>query len=209
MNNSAPHRDKTRAQVPGRLAGDPAAPQSGRRGPALRRLAMLAAAAFAAALLAGCASHVPPEHVAAISRPPASAQQLATATHLPAAAPASPAPTPAPASPSVAAPGYTGPHFDTPQAAMTYLADAYNAGDLTALHHVTEPRAFGRLMTMRSDALNLKLKYCTPNPRGDYTCYFRHDFPASEHKAGHGQAVFIAAPALNPGWYMYQFQSCD
>jgi len=219
MKNSAPHRDETHAQVPGRLAGDQAAPQSGRHGRAPRRVAILATAAFAAALLAGCASHTSPEHVAAIPRPPASAQQLATATHLPAAAPAaapaspaSPAPTSpanAPASPSVAAPGYTGPHFDTPQAAMTYLADAYNAGDLTALHHVTEPRAFSRLMSMRSDALNLRLKYCTPNPRGDYTCYFRHDFPASEHKTGHGQAVFIAAPALNPGWYMYQFQSCD
>ena len=92
---------------------------------------------------------------------------------------------------------------------MTYLAAAYNRGDITAMHHVTEPRAFSRLMSMRSDALNLKLKYCTQNPRGDYTCYFRHDFPASEHKSGHGQAVFIAAPALNPGWYMYQFQSCD
>jgi hypothetical protein len=92
---------------------------------------------------------------------------------------------------------------------MTYLAAAYNRGDLTALHHVTEPRAFSRLMSMRSDALNLKLQYCTHNPRGDYTCYFRHDFPASEHKTGHGQAVFTAAPALNPGWYMYQFQSCD
>jgi len=92
---------------------------------------------------------------------------------------------------------------------MVYLANAYNAGDLTALHHVTEPRAFNRLMSMRSDALNLRLKYCTPNPRGDFTCYFRHDFPVSEHKTGHGQAVFIAAPALNPGWYMYQFQSCD
>ena len=92
---------------------------------------------------------------------------------------------------------------------MIYLADAYNAGDLTALHHVTEPRAFSRLMSMRSDAINLRLEYCAPNPRGDFTCYFRHDFPASEHKTGHGQAVFIAAPALNPGWYMYQFQSCD
>ncbi len=91
---------------------------------------------------------------------------------------------------------------------MTYLAAAYNRDDTTALHHVTEPRAFQRLMGMRSDAFNLQLKYCTPNPRGDYTCYFRHDFPASEHKSGHGQAVFIAAPALNPGWYMHQFQSC-
>ena len=92
---------------------------------------------------------------------------------------------------------------------MIYLAHAYNTWDVTALHQVTEPRAFARLMDMRSDAFNLRLKYCTPNPRGDFTCYFQHDFPASEHKTGHGQAVFIAAPALNPGWYMYQFQSCD
>jgi hypothetical protein len=168
---------------------------------------VLAAAAFTAALASGCASQAPSAHVAATPRPPAAAQQPSSATHLPAgASTAAPAPS---ASPSAAAPGYTGPHFDTPQAAMIYLADAYNAGDLTALHHVTEPRAFSRLMSMRSDAINLRLKYCTPNPRGDFTCYFRHDFPASEHKTGHGQAVFIAAPALNPGWYMYQFQSCD
>ena len=207
MNTSAQHREKAQAQVPGRLAGDRAAPYSGRQGPALRRLAMLAAAAFTAALATGCASHTPSAHVAAKPRPPAAAQQPAAATRLPAgastAAPASSA------SPSTAAPGYTGPHFATPQAAMIYLADAYNAGDLTALHHVTEPGAFSRLMSMRSDAINLRLKYCAPNPRGDFTCYFRHDFPASEHKTGHGQAVFIAAPALNPGWYMYQFQSCD
>ena len=217
MNTSAPHREKAQAQVPGRLAGDRAAPYSGRQGPALRRLAMLAVAAFAAALATGCAGHTPSAHVAAKSRPAAAAQQPTAAAHRPAgastAAPASSAsPSIAPASsapPSTAAPGYTGPHFDTPQAAMTYLAEAYNAGDLTALHHVTEPRAFSRLMSMRSDAFNLRLKYCTPNPRGDFTCYFRHDFPASEHKTGHGQAVFIAAPALNPGWYMYQFQSCD
>src|SRR5262245_31088664 len=106
MNNSAPHRDKTHAQMPRRLAGDQAAPQSGRHGPALRRLAMLAAAAFAAALAAGCASHTPPEHVTAIPRPPAVAQQAATATHLPAAAPAAaPAsPAKAPASPTPTSP---------------------------------------------------------------------------------------------------------
>ncbi len=92
---------------------------------------------------------------------------------------------------------------------MTYLAAAYNSDDIAALHHVTEPRAFRRVLDMRSDAFNLQLKYCSPNPRGDYTCYFRHDFPASEHRSGHGEAIFIAAPAINPGWYMYQFQSCD
>jgi hypothetical protein len=207
MNISAPHWEKAQAHVRGRLAGDRAAAYSGRYGPALRRLAMLAAAAFAAALATGCASHTPSAQVAATPRPPAAAPQPVPATHRPAAEPAAAPASSAP--PPAAAPGSIGPHFDTPQAAMIYLADAYNAGDLTALHHVTEPRAFSRLMSMRSDAINLRLKYCTPNPRGDFTCYFRHDFPASEHKTGHGQAVFIAAPALNPGWYMYQFQSCD
>lgn len=206
MNASAPHPEKTHAHVPGRPAGDQSAPDPGRHGSALRRLAMLAAAGFVVALAAGCASQPLTAHVAAKPRPPAAAQPAA-ATHPPAAAPAA-APT-SPAPPSTAAPGYTGHHFDSPQAAMIYLADAYNAGDLTALHHVTDPRAFGRLMSMRPDAINLRLKYCTPNPRGDFTCYFQHDFPASEHKTGYGQAVFIAAPALNPGWYMYQFQSCD
>ena len=193
MNTSAPHPEKTQTQMPGR------------QGPALRRLALLAVAA--AVLAVGCASQTPSAHVATKPRPPAAAQQPTAATHLTVGTPTA-APMPS-ASPSTAAPGYTAPHFDTPQAAMIYLADAYNAGNLTALHQVTEPRAFSMLMSMRSDALNLHLKYCTPNPRGDFTCYFRHDFPASEHKTGHGQAVFIAAPALNPGWYMYQFQSCD
>jgi hypothetical protein len=93
---------------------------------------------------------------------------------------------------------------------MTYLAAAYNSNDLAALHQVTDPGAFNELQAMRSGAIHLRLRYCTPNSRrGDYTCYFRHDFPPSEHESGHGEAVFIAAPALNPGWYMYLFQSCD
>lgn len=213
MNTSAPQGEKAHA-VPGRLAGDQAAPRPGRHSPALRRLAILAAAAFAAALATGCAGHPLSENVAATSRPTAGAQQQAAATDTPAEAPAatptSPAATPtSPAQPSTAAPRNTRPHFDTPQAAMIYLAHAYNAWDVTALHYVTEPRAFARLMDMRSDAFNLRLKYCTANPRGDFTCYFRHGFPVSEHKTGYGQAVFTAAPALTPGWYMYQFQSCD
>jgi hypothetical protein len=206
MNTSAPHGEKAHA-VPGRLAGGQAAPHPGRHSPARRRLAMLAAAAFVAALATGCAGHPLSENVAATSRPTAAAQQQAAATEMPAAVPAA-TPTSS-AQPSTAASGNTRPHFDTPQAAMIYLAHAYNAWDVTALHYVTEPRAFARLMDMRSDAFSLRLKYCTPNPRGDFTCYFRHDFPVSEHKTGYGQAVFIAAPALTPGWYMYQFQSCD
>jgi hypothetical protein len=158
-----------------------------------RHLAVLAAVLAAAATAAGCG---------AVSSTGAAGSQPSAAPTITLGASG------APASPAAAS-GYTGPHFATPQAAMTYLATAYNNYDITALHHVTQPQAFNRLMTMRATAVNLRLAYCALNPHGDYTCHFTHDFPASEHKHGHGQAVFIAAPALNPGWYMYQFQSCD
>src|SRR5260370_15893031 len=209
MITSTPPRGKAGAEVPGWTARGRATPYSGRGGPALRRLAVAAVAAFTLALGTACASTAPSAHVAVAASPrsPAAAQRPATGTSHAARTPAA-APAP-PTSQSALASGYAGPHFDTPQAAMTYLAAAYNSDDITALHHVTEPRAFRLLMAMRSGAVNLRLTHCTPNPRGDYTCYFRHDFPASEHQSGHGQAVFIAAPALNPGWYMYQFQSCD
>ena len=204
MITPASQREKAGAEAPVQTARDGAAPY---HGPALRRLAAAAVAAFTLALGTACASTTS-AHVAAAASPQSpGAQRPVTGTShaakTPAAATATAAPQPTPAS------GYAGPHFDTPQAAMTYLAAAYNSDDITALHHVTEPRAFSLLMRMRSDAVNLQLKYCTLNPRGDYTCYFRHDFPASEHKPGHGEAVFISAPAHNPGWYMYQFESCD
>jgi len=77
MNTSAPHRGNPHARVPGRPAKDRAAPHLGRHGPALLRLALLAAAAFTAALATGCASHAPPAHVAATPRPPAATQQPA------------------------------------------------------------------------------------------------------------------------------------
>jgi hypothetical protein len=209
MITSTPQRRKAEADVPGWTAKGRVTPYSGREDPALRRLAVAAVAAFTLALGTACASTAPSAHVAVAASPrsPAAAQRPVTGTsHAAKTAAAAPAP---PASQPALVSGYAGPHFDTPQAAMTYLAAAYNSDDITALHHVTEPRAFSRLMGMRSDAVNLRLESCKANARGDYTCYFRHDFPASEHKSGHGEAVFISAPALNPGWYMYQFQSCD
>lgn len=206
MITSTPQRGKTGTEVPGWTARGRATPYSGRGGPSLRRLGVAAVAAFTLAAGTACASTAPSAHVAVAASPrsAAAAQRPATGSSHAARTPAA-----GPASQPTLASGYAGPHFDTPQAAMTYLAAAYNSDDITALHHVTEPRAFSRLMRMRSDAVNLRLESCTANPHGDYTCYFRHDFPASEHKPGHGEAVFISAPALNPGWYMYQFQSCD
>jgi hypothetical protein len=92
---------------------------------------------------------------------------------------------------------------------MRFLAAAYNHHNAAKLHWVTTPASYARLMGMRSEAVNLRLRYCTLNRRrGDYTCHFRHDYLPSLHKTGHGAATFIAAPALTPGWYMYTFVDC-
>ncbi len=104
---------------------------------------------------------------------------------------------------------YSGPHFTTPQTAMRYLAAAYNTDDTTAISAVTDPAARTALMAMRPEAVNLELTSCTATHHGDYLCSFRHDYPASMHRAGHGAALFIAAPALNPGWYMFRFLDCS
>jgi len=92
---------------------------------------------------------------------------------------------------------------------MIYLARAYNGHDITALRAVTTPQSYRELMQMQSEAVNLQLRYCTPDPgRGDYTCYFRHDYPASLHMSGHGASQMLIAPALNPGWYLYSILDC-
>jgi len=96
-------------------------------------------------------------------------------------------------------------HFDTPQAAMRYLADAYNRGDNVALHHVTTPESFKEVQAMHSEAVSLKLEYCTATGHGDYHCYFQHRYPKSFHNNGYGASFMVVAPALNPGWYMYGF----
>jgi hypothetical protein len=101
-------------------------------------------------------------------------------------------------------------HFDTPEEAMTYLAEAWNADDQVSLRHVTNPAARGELDAMHSEATNLQLDRCELNEGvGDYTCTFTHDYPATHPSAGeHGEAVFLAGPADKPGWYMTVFESC-
>jgi hypothetical protein len=100
------------------------------------------------------------------------------------------------------------PHFDTPEAAMTYLAVAWNDNDLVSLGHVTNPAARSELNAMHSEATNLRLTNCVRRPQGDYQCFFAHDYPAALHKTGTGQAIFLVGPALTPGWYMTVFESC-
>jgi hypothetical protein len=66
-------------------------------------------------------------------------------------------------------------HFATPQAAMGYLASAYNRNDLAALKHVTTPEARNNPLFMRPNADNLRLVGCTANTGlGDFLCGFTH-----------------------------------
>jgi hypothetical protein len=104
------------------------------------------------------------------------------------------------------------PHFATPQAAMAYLASAWNRNDQTELGYVTNPAARDALSAMRTDAVNLRLDHCDPRTgAGDYICYFKHDFlPGTAPSPGAvGQAVFLAGPAGTPGWYMTVFETCN
>jgi len=125
-----------------------------------------------------------------------------------AAAPSSGLPvTPTPVAPN-ASNADAGIYFPTPQAAMRYLASAYNRHDKVALWYVTTPDGRNALEQMRSEAVNLRLRSCTKNPAGDYTCLFDHDYPPGLHKSGHGTATFLAGPARDRGWYMTVFEGC-
>ncbi|MBV9098083.1 MAG: hypothetical protein JO079_08495 [Frankiaceae bacterium] len=110
---------------------------------------------------------------------------------------------------STPTPGYTGPHFDSPEAAMRYLAAAWNRHDIVSMKHVTTPEGRAALTDMYGEAVNLRLDYCQARAgMGDYDCHFIHDYPVRLHKKGEGHAEFIAGPARNPGWYMTVFVGC-
>lgn len=102
------------------------------------------------------------------------------------------------------------PHFDTPQAAMTYLAGAWNSNDVRQIDYVTSPAGRRQMDSMAAQMANLRFDHCTPNPAGDYTCYFQHDIapstsPTTYPNPGNyppGEAVFTVAPAGGPGWYL-------
>jgi hypothetical protein len=99
-------------------------------------------------------------------------------------------------------------HFNTPEAAMTYLAAAWNRKDLAALCQVTNPNARFLLNDMHREAVNLRLMSCHNTGVGTYLCKFRHDYPAHMHKSGTGRAWFDVGAADNPGYYMTVFEGC-
>ncbi|MEP7054214.1 MAG: hypothetical protein ABI912_03105 [Actinomycetota bacterium] len=95
------------------------------------------------------------------------------------------------------------PHFRTPQAAMRYLARAYNRHDDARLRHVTTPDARRDLEAMRAVATNLRLDHCTRSPNGMAFCTFTHDYPSAtpgmppQHG---GSADLRVAPVRRSGW---------
>jgi hypothetical protein len=108
------------------------------------------------------------------------------------------------------------PHFDTPQAAMTYLADAWNSHDVQEIDYVTNPAGRAELDSMAAEMVNLQFKSCTPNPAGDDTCFFSHDIAPTTSPTTYpnpngypaGEAVFTVAPAGTPGWYLTNVIHC-
>jgi hypothetical protein len=99
---------------------------------------------------------------------------------------------------------------------MTYLAGAWNAGDVQGIDYVTDPNGRQELDSMASVMVDLRFKECTPNPAGDYTCYFMHDVAPSTSPTTYpnpmnyppGEAVFTVAPADTPGWYLTNVLHC-
>jgi hypothetical protein len=105
-------------------------------------------------------------------------------------------------------PGEVSPHFDTPEAAMVYLAYAWNRDDLADLCQVTNPNARLLLLDMHREAVNLRLDHCDKNAMGAYTCLFDHDYPKRMHKKGVGHTFLDVAAADIPGWYMTVYEGC-
>ncbi|HEX4655611.1 MAG TPA: hypothetical protein VH274_07705, partial [Mycobacteriales bacterium] len=99
-------------------------------------------------------------------------------------------------------------HFDTPEAAMTYLAAAWNRNDLADLCRVTNPNSRFLLNDMHREAVNLRLKSCDRMDVGLYQCTFVHDYPKRMDRHGHGQTWLEVAAADNPGWYLLDYVGC-
>jgi hypothetical protein len=131
----------------------------------------------------------------------------ATPTPTASSHPSAPA-TPTAATNPTARPSAPPVHFDSPEAAMRYLAAAYDRGDRDALRAVTTPASREALWEMRSEAVNLRLTSCDRSSDGSYVCQFTHDYPASLHLTGHGASTMLVSPATRPGWYLSELMDC-
>jgi hypothetical protein len=108
------------------------------------------------------------------------------------------------------------PHFDTPAAAMQYLAQAWNSGNVQEVDYVTDPAGRSQMNSMASAMVNLQFDNCSANLTGDYTCFFTHDIAPTTSSTTYpnpnnyppGEAVFTVGPASGPGWYLTYVEHC-
>jgi hypothetical protein len=101
------------------------------------------------------------------------------------------------------------PMFATPQAAMSYLAAAFNARDMVALRHVTTPTSRKELFDMWPGQVHLRLGSCKKDAdNAAYVCLFPHDPPKGMNPSAVPKAAFLVNPAARPGWYMSDLLEC-
>jgi len=171
--------------------------------------AVLAAAALA---LTGCGAHPTASQGQSLPASPVADTPSATATpaSTPATAPTAVTPAPVSATPSATpTPTTPKPLFATPEAAMAFMAKAFNADDLAALRTVTTPQSRRELFDMWPNPVHLRLSRCEKETGGSsYVCFFPHDPPKGMDPTSVPEATMVVEPAARPGWYMSDLSEC-
>jgi hypothetical protein len=102
----------------------------------------------------------------------------------------------------------TGPvHFRTPDAAMRYLARAWNCRDLAAVKHVSTPVARHNMLGMSTTTSQLRFSNCDENSYGtDYhswECTMDDVYPKGTDTDGKEMhQILTVYSARNPGFYV-------
>jgi hypothetical protein len=118
-------------------------------------------------------------------------------------------PTSTPVTTPTAKPTPPPPLFATPEAAMAYMARAFDERDIAALKKVTTPQSRQELFDMWPGQVHLRLSRCEKD--GDsyaYVCFFPHDPPKGMDPTAVPEAVMVVEPAARPGWYMSELSEC-
>jgi hypothetical protein len=111
------------------------------------------------------------------------------------------------------------PHFTTPDAAMRYLAGAYNSGDEAAIRHVTTPDSRTQFESERQWVQTFRFRECTANgaPAWDYTCVLditayvpgvNPNIDATTGVVVMDEVALLVGPAARTGYYVEANEGC-
>jgi hypothetical protein len=111
------------------------------------------------------------------------------------------------------------PHFATPDAAMRYLAAAYNSGNETAIRHVTTPDSRTQFEAERQWVKTFRFSDCTANgaPTWDYNCVLdiianvpgvSPNIDANTGLVVMDEVALLVAPAARTGYYVEANEGC-